>query len=59
MLLIALRAIDAAKVARVDGLDREEDRLPPHALALEEIADPRGDPVEVPKVRHSIWVLRR
>jgi hypothetical protein len=42
MLLIALRTVDAPKVARVDGLDREEYRLAPGTLALEEIADSSG-----------------
>ena len=57
MLLIALGAVDAAKIAGVDGLDREEDRLPPNAVALQEIADPRRDPVQVPEVVHAVWLL--
>src|SRR6266542_3100443 len=54
MLLIALRTVDAPKIARIDGLDREEDRLAPHAIALQEIADPGGDSIQVPQVLHIL-----
>ena len=57
VLLIALWTVDAAKVAGVDGFDGEEDRLPPDAVALEKIADPRGDPIQVPEVVHAVWLL--
>src|SRR5262249_20304346 len=57
MLLIALGAVDAAKVARVDGFDREEDRLAPDTFPLEQIADPRGDPVQMPEVVRAVWLL--
>src|SRR5215472_14619575 len=54
VLLIALRIIDAAEVARVDGIDREEDRLAPHPIPLEKIADPRGESVELSEVAQVI-----
>src|SRR5262249_31789168 len=54
MRLIALRAVDAAEVARVDGLDGEEDGLAPDTLALEEITDPRGNPAQVSEVIHGL-----
>jgi len=57
MLLVALGAVDAAKVAGVDGFDGEEDRLAPDALALEEIADPGGYAIQVPEVVHSVRPL--
>jgi hypothetical protein len=55
MLLVTLRAIDTAKVARIDGFDREEDGLPPDPLALEEVADPSGDTIEMSEVLHGVW----
>src|SRR5262245_65979459 len=54
VLLIALRAVDTAEIARVDGLDREEDRLAPDSVPLEEIADTGGDSVEVFQILHDV-----
>ena len=54
MLLIALRAVDAPEIARIDGFDREEDRLAPHAVALQEIADTGGDSIQVLQILHGI-----
>jgi len=54
MRLIALRAVDAPKVARIDGLDGEEDGLAQDTLALEEITDPRGNPAQVSEVIHGL-----
>jgi len=54
MLLIALRAVDAPEIARINGFDREEDRLAPHPVALQEIAEAGGDSIQVPQVLHGI-----
>jgi hypothetical protein len=54
MLLVALRAVDAPEVARVDGLDGEEHGLAPDALALEQVAEPGRDSIEVSKVMHGV-----
>src|SRR6266852_2790637 len=50
VLLVALRAIYATKVTGVDGLDREEDGLTPHPIALEQVAEASGDPGQVPEI---------
>ena len=40
-------AIDASKVAGVDRLDREEHGVAPDALALDQVTQAGGDPVEM------------
>src|SRR5262249_3440359 len=54
MLLIALRAIDAPEVARVDGLDGEEDRLAPDPVPLKQVAVGGGDSIEVFQILHDV-----
>jgi hypothetical protein len=55
ILLVALRAVDAPKVTRVDGLDGEEDRLAPDPIALEQVAEASGNSIEVSEVMHGFW----
>jgi hypothetical protein len=54
ILLVALRAIDAPEVARIDGFDRKENGLAPDAIALEQVAEPGGDSIEVSEVIHGV-----
>ncbi len=54
MLLVALRAVDAAEVARIDGLDGEEDGLAPDAFTLEQVAETGGDSIQVSEVMHGV-----
>src|ERR1039458_4890616 len=56
VILIALRAIDAAKITGIDGLDGEEDRLSPHFLPVKQITDPGGNPVEVLEILHTAFL---
>src|SRR6185503_3529939 len=57
MLLVALRAVDAAEVARIDGLDGEEHGLAPDPLTLEQVAETGGDSIQVSEVVHGVWSL--
>jgi len=52
ILLVALRAVNAPEVTRVDGFDGEEQRLAPDPVALERVAEPGGDSIEVPEIMH-------
>src|ERR1700737_1012313 len=53
IVLVALWAVDAPEVTRVDGLDGEEHGLAPDPIALEQIAEAGGDSIEVPEVMHG------
>ena len=57
ILLVALRAVNAPEVTRVDGLDGEEHRLAPDPVALEQVAEPGGDSIEVPEIMHRLGSL--
>jgi hypothetical protein len=54
VLLIALRAVDTTEVARVDGLDGEEDRLAPHSIPVQQIADAGGDSIQMSQILHGV-----
>src|SRR5215468_3201912 len=54
MLLIALRAVDAAEIARVDGLDGEEDRLAPHSVPMQEIAKAGRDSIQMSQILQDV-----
>ena len=52
--LIALRAVNAPKVARVGGLDGEEDWWAPDSVPLPQIADAGGGSVEVFQILYDV-----
>jgi len=54
MRLIALRAVNAPKVARVGGLDGEEDWWAPDSVPLPQIADAGGGSVEVFQILYDV-----